>query len=265
MPIDLHAHVSVDVCAQLARAHSAGVDQTVLLSTRVHPEASATLDDLRAELARLTSVTGGSHSPPEDHETAWTELRNAVEAHPRTTFGLVNVPLDLTTTHTEQWVAERLGHPGIVGIGELTPPPGRADLVAPVLALSDDHGGAPVLVHGFAPNTADDLATYAALAARHPRVPVLVGAFGGLHWRSLVELARQRPNLYLDLSSALQVFGVRAAARALPEQCLFGSNTPYGDVVAARATLDAAIDDAAILRNVEDENLQRIMSWKAHR
>jgi hypothetical protein len=42
MPIDLHAHVSVEVPAQLARAHPVGMNQTVPSTTRVHPEASST-------------------------------------------------------------------------------------------------------------------------------------------------------------------------------------------------------------------------------
>jgi uncharacterized protein len=83
-----------------------------------------------------------------------------------------------------------------------------------------------VLTHGFAPNTAQDLATYADLAARYPSVPLIVGAFGGLNCLQLIDLAHERRNLYADLSSALQVFAVRAAAHEIPEQCLFGSNTP---------------------------------------
>ena len=44
-------------------------------------------------------------------------------------------------------------------------------------------------------------------------------------WEGLA-VQSQRRNLYVDLSSALQVFAVRAAAHEIPEQCLFGSNTP---------------------------------------
>jgi uncharacterized protein len=262
MPIDLHAHVSVEVPAQLARARDAGVRRTVLLMTRVHPERASTLEELRGELAKLTTVIGGERSPRQDFDAAWAELRDAVDAHPLETLGFVNVPLGLPTAETGDWLATRLRHARIVGVGELTPPPGRADLIEPVLAVSADLGGVPVLVHGFAPNTAEDIETYAALAARYPRVPLIVGAFGGLHWLSLVDLARERPNLHLDISSALQVFAVRAAVHALPEQCLFGSNTPYGDVVAARATLDAATRDTAVLSNVLADNLQRLIAWK---
>jgi len=77
---------------------------------------------------------------------------------------------------------------------------------------------------------------------------------GGLNCLQLIDLAHERRNLYVDLSSALQVFAVRAAAHEIPEQCLFGSNTPYGDVVAARHTVEAAISDPAVLQQILHNN-----------
>ncbi|MDH6125386.1 putative TIM-barrel fold metal-dependent hydrolase [Kitasatospora sp. GP82] len=209
-----------------------------------------TLDGLRAEFARLGSVIAGEQSPREDYRAAVTELREALDAHPEELVGFASVPLGLDSRATGAWLDEQLSRPGIVGIGELTPAPDRARAIEPALAVSADHGGLPVLVHGFAPNTVGDLRTYAALAARFPQVPVIVGAFGGLNWMELVDLALERPNLYIDLSSALQVFAVRMAARVLPEQCLFGSNTPCGDVLATRVMVDAPqAQDSALDRS----------------
>ncbi|KAA2258049.1 amidohydrolase family protein [Solihabitans fulvus] len=259
MAFDLHAHVTVDVPAQLARARRAGVTRSVLLGTRVHPEAASTLDEVRAEFARLGTVIGGVQAPLADVAGAFAEVRAAVDAHPEEFVGFAGVPLGLGADETSAWLDDCLGQPGIVGIGELTPAPDRAELAEPVLAVSADHGGVPVLVHGFAPNTAADLRTYADLAARYPTVPVVVGAFGGLNWLTLVDLALARPNLHIDLSSAVQVFGVRAAVNALPERCLFGSNTPYGDVVAARSTVEAAVADRAVLDQVLAGNLLRLL------
>ena len=54
-------------------------------------------------------------------------------------------------------------------------------------------------------------------------------------------------NLYLDLSSALQVFLVRSALNEVPDRCLFGPNTPHGDVLAARMTVESATVDAGVL------------------
>lgn len=44
MIIDSHAHVILPVEQQLALMESAGVERTVLFSTRVHPEQAADLE-----------------------------------------------------------------------------------------------------------------------------------------------------------------------------------------------------------------------------
>jgi predicted TIM-barrel fold metal-dependent hydrolase len=263
MAVDLHAHVTVDPAAQLARARLAGVERTVLLTTNAHPEACSTLDELRAEFARISATISGAVPPLDDVRAAMAELRRALDRYPEAAVGFAKVPLGLTQDETAAWLDGYLGTPGIVGIGELTPAPGRADLIEPVLAASADHGGLPVLVHGFAPNTLGDLRSYAELAARHPDVPVVVGAFGGLHAMDLIGLALDRPNLHLDLSSALQVFAVRAAVHALPDRCLFGSNTPYGDVVAARHLVEAAVTDRHLLARVLAENATELLDRAA--
>ncbi|MGV9833230.1 amidohydrolase family protein [Nocardia niigatensis] len=260
MVTDVHAHVTIDTAAQLARATRAEVDRTVLLSTRVHPERARTLDQTRGEFARLTAVIGGADAAEAEVRTAMGEVLRALDAHPGVTVGFASLPSLLPVERLGAWFEPYLSRPDIVGIGEVTPPPGQAARIEPVLAVSADHGGIPVLVHGFAPNTLDDLRAYAALAARYPSVPLIVGALGGFHALELVELALARPNLYIDLSSALQVFAVAAAAREVPDQCLFGSNTPHGDVVAARHTVEAAITDAGVRTLVLEGNFQRMLS-----
>ena len=55
-----------------------------------------------------------------------------------------------------------------------------------------DHGGLPVVVHGFAPTTAHDLAVLAGLARRYPSVPLVISQLGGLNWLTAVELVRDR-------------------------------------------------------------------------
>lgn len=259
MVTDVHAHVTVDTAAQVARARAAGVDRTVLSSTRVHPERARDLVGVRAEFARLTAVVEGAAAAEDEVRAAMGEVLRALDAHPGVTAGFVSMPSLLPVERLGDWFEPYLSRADIVGIGEITPPPGQAARIEPVLAISADRGGVPVLVHGFAPNTLDDLRTYAELAARYPSVPLIVGALGGFHALDLVELAMARPNLYIDLSSALQVFAVAAAAREVPAQCLFGSNTPYGDVVAARHTVEAAIADPAVRTLVLEGNFQRIL------
>jgi len=262
VPIDVHAHVTIDPAGQLARAAAAGVERTVLLSTRVHPEGAETPAQVGAEFARLGAVVSGAANARDEYEIAMEELRRTLDAHPDSTVGFVNVALDQPIAELQASLSRGLAAPQIVGIGELTPAPGAAGRIEPVLQVSADHGGLPVLTHGFAPNTSDDLSVYATLAARYPSVALIVGAFGGLNCLQLIELARDRNNLYLDLSSALQLFAVRAAANEVPEQCLFGSNTPYGDVLASRTTIEAAITDPSIRTQVLHDNAAQLIATR---
>jgi predicted TIM-barrel fold metal-dependent hydrolase len=258
MTTDIHAHVTTDLVAQLERAREAGVDHTVLLSTRQHPEKPQTLEGMRAEWNGLNRVISGAASPDEFFRSATAELLAALDAHPGETLGFANVRLGQDAESAAAWLDPYLSRPDIRGIGELTPAPDKAALIEPVLAVSTDRGGLPVLVHGYAPNTAGDIRAYAGLAARYPGVPLIVGALGGLNWMDLADLAAQRPNLYIDLASATTVFAARIAALTVPKQCLFGSNTPYGDVVATRTVLEVAVTDPAILRQILEDNPARL-------
>ncbi|HEY3505431.1 MAG TPA: amidohydrolase family protein [Actinocatenispora sp.] len=257
MIFDVHAHVMVHGAAQQARERAAGVTRSVLLGTRVHLEAAATLAEVRAEFDRLGEVIGGTAVALDTYHAVQAELRDRLAEQPQRYVGFAGAPIGLPADEQVEVLAAALD--GMVGIGELTPPPDRAELIEPALTVAADHGGLPVLVHGFAPTTARDLATYARLATRYAGVPVIVGAFGGLNWPTLLDLALATPNLYLDLASAIQVFGVRAAVTALPERCLFGSNTPYGDVVAARHTVEAAVTDPAVRALVFGGNLTALI------
>lgn len=80
---------------------------------------------------------------------------------------------------------------------------------------------------------------------------------------ALIDVAQEHPDPDLDLSSALQVFMVGAAAEALPDQCLFGSNPPYDDPVASRATVEAAIADPGIRRQVMGLNAAALLRLRS--
>lgn len=259
MIIDIHAHVTADLESRLAADSRAGIDQTVLLSTRVHPERARTLDEVRTEFAALQQVVSGTAVDPATFRGPAEELRTALDAHPGRVLGMAAAPLSLDERTLIEFVDEQLRHPAMIGIGELTPAPDAGHTIEPMVRLADDHGGIPVLAHGFAPNTADDLRAYAALARRHPRVPIIIGAFGGLNSLLAVDLAKAHPNLHLDVSSALQAFVLRAAAAEIPTQLLFGSNTPYGVPAAALATLRATVEDEPVLTAILQDNPARLL------
>ncbi|GGS78460.1 amidohydrolase family protein [Streptomyces cinerochromogenes] len=240
MIIDAHGHVHDPVGLHLDALDAAGVDRAVLFPTRPHPERAGDLPSLRREFAVLDGALGGRGGTREAFAGALDEVTAAVAAHPERFVGFGSVPLELPAEEVERAVAEDVVGRGLCGIGELTPAPGRAGRLEPVLRAAADHGGLPVVVHGFAPTTAEDLRTLAALSRRHPGVPLIVSQLGGLHWMEAVELVRDTPGMYLELSTAFLVIAVRLAVRELPERTLFGSDAPYGDPVVARVMVERA-------------------------
>jgi len=203
----------------------------VLFMTRPHPERATDREFLRQEMSALDRALSGHGSCGESYRAAWREFDDALAAYPERFIGFGSVPLDLSGEQIAAAVGRDVAGRGLPGIGELTPPPGQAARLGPVLEAAHDHGGLSVVVHGFAPTTAEDLRTFSRLAARHPKVPLIVSQLGGLNWMTAIDLAKDTPNIYLELSTASIVFAVKLAIRELPERTLFGSDAPYGDPV----------------------------------
>jgi uncharacterized protein len=238
MIIDAHSHVHNPVTDHLTLLDSAGVDRAVLFMTRAHPERATDLATLRTEMAVLYGSLDGKVNDADTYRAAWAEMDAALAAWPDRFIGFGSVPLTLPAEEIAAAVDSDIAGRGLPGIGELTPPPGQAARIEPVLQASNDHGGLPVVVHGFAPTTADDLRTLAELAGRYPRVPLIVSQLGGLNWMDAIGLVRDTPSMYLELSTANIVFAVRLAISEIPDRTLFGSDAPYGDPLLARATVE---------------------------
>lgn len=238
MIIDAHSHVHSPVESHIALLDDAGVDRTVLFGTRPHPERATDLASFRREMSVLEETVSGRSSGPDAYQAAWQELDSACAAYPDRFIGFGKVRLDQPAEQIATDVEGEVVGRGFRGIGELTPEPDGAAQIEPVLWAAADHGGLPVVVHGFAPTTAGDLATLAGLARRHPTVPLVISQLGGLNWLTAIELARQTPNLFLDLSTASVIFAVRLAINEVPDRTLFGSDAPYGDPFLARATVE---------------------------
>ncbi|WP_435070610.1 amidohydrolase family protein [Amycolatopsis thermoflava] len=251
MIIDAHSHVHDPVEKHLALLDEAGVDKAILFATRPHPERAATLDELKGEMAVLSQSLAGSG---EGRAAALRELDDAVAAHPDRFVGFGSV--DLMRPGAEVAAAVEEAGRKWRGIGELTPPPGRAGLLEPVLRAAGD---LPVVVHGAAPATAADLATIGALARKYPRTPLVISQLGGEHWIAAIELVRETPNLWLELSTASLVFSVRLAIAEVPDRTLFGSDAPYGDPVPARALVERVTPSETARAAVLGGNAARLL------
>ncbi|WP_431929831.1 amidohydrolase family protein [Amycolatopsis tucumanensis] len=251
MIIDAHSHVHNPVEKHLALLDEAGVDKAILFATRPHPERATTLDELKGEMAVLSQSLAGSGG---GLAAALCELDDAVAAHPDRFVGFGSV--DLTRPGAEVAAAVEEAGRKWRGIGELTPPPGGADLLEPVLRAAGD---LPVVVHGAAPTTAADLATIGALARKYPRTPLVISQLGGRHWIDAIELVRETPNLWLELSTASLVFSVRLAIAEVPDRTLFGSDAPYGDPALARALVERVTPSKTVRAAVLGGNAARLL------
>jgi predicted TIM-barrel fold metal-dependent hydrolase len=236
--IDAHSHVHDPVESHLTALDDAGVDRAVLFGTRAHPERAVDLVSLRREMSALDNALAGGENSIDRYRAAWAELHRTLDAHPSRFIGFGSVPLNLPDQDLAVLIDREVVGRGLRGIGELTPPAGEAARIEPVLAAAHDHGGLPVVVHGFAPTTAEDLRTLSRLAARYPAVPLVVSQLGGMNWMEAIELVRATPSMYLELSTATVIFAVRLAIREIPERTLFGSDAPYGDPVLARTAVE---------------------------
>lgn len=250
MIIDAHSHVHTPVAEHVRLLDEAGIDRTVVFPTRAHPERATDLPGLREELAVLTGALGGTETAQDRFARALAELDDALAAHPDRFVGFGSVRLDLPAKEIEEAVDREIVGRKLRGIGELTPPPDGAGRIEPVLRAALDHGGLPVVVHGHAPTTAGDLRTLAELARRYPRVPLVVSQLGGWHWLDAVELVREHSNMYLELSTPVVAFAVRAAIAEIPERTLFGSDAPYGDPVLARQAVERATKQGEVRERV---------------
>lgn len=260
--IDIHAHVTTNLDQYRRRAEQAGVARPVLLSTLVHPEKGATLAEVRAEFEGLSRLLDGAATAEDAYAVSQAEVQAALDVWPQAVT-MRKIALEWPDEKILATAQEAVRDPRTIGLGELTPAGGQGASIEAVVrasAATSEGQPLPVLTHGFAPNGADDLRSYATIAARYPTVPIIVGAFGGLNSMQAIDLAAHHGNLYLDLSSALQVFLVRAALDVVPDRCLFGSNTPYGDVLAARVTIEAATQDAGVLARALQINAQELFN-----
>ena len=101
---------------------------------------------------------------------------------------------------------------------------------APVFAYSN-RNSLPVLTHTWGNNAVCGPEEVRKVAERHPQAPILMGhsCFGEVD--KAMELAREFPNVYMELTAAYRVSGIieEMVAVAGSEKVLFGSDLPWFD------------------------------------
>nr|WP_320146653.1 amidohydrolase family protein [uncultured Anaeromusa sp.] len=259
MVVDSHAHVMLPQERQQELMVEAGVDRTILFTSRVHPEKSKTLKELEEELKSLYQLLEGQGDSQETRKQSLIELEEVVKKYPDTYWGFGSIPLGLGDAESLRWIEAQIIARGFCGIGELTPGLGQVALLEPIFQASREAGGLPLWVHAFFPLQAQDIRKLLELAAQYQEVPLIVGHLGGVHWLETLQAVKRMPQVHLDLSAAYTTMALLYAMKELPERVLFASDAPYTSPVVARHSLEMLAPSQQVLELALGENICRLL------
>ena len=262
MIIDSHEHVMLPTEKQLKGMDDAGVEKAVLFTTTPHPEKARNLAEFEQEFQKLNTILSGHFTKEErcrSVKQTIAELCGVLKAHPDRFYGFGMVPFSLTNEETAAWVAENIVGNGLKGIGEISPASGTVKLLPPIFKAASEYERLPLWLHTFHPVTREDIMEIAALCGQFPNVPVIFGHMGGVNWLDAIHLAKEHPNIYLDLSAAFTVVAPRFAMEELPERTLFSSDAPYGDPALYRRMVERLSPSKEITERVLGRNIADLL------
>lgn len=243
---------------QLKGMDDAGVEKTVLFTTTPHPEKARNLAEFEQEFQKLNTILSGHFTKEErcrSVKQTIAELCGVLKAHPDRFYGFGMVPFSLTGGETAAWVEENIVGNGLKGIGEISPAGGTVKLLPPIFKAASQYVRLPLWLHTFHPVKREDIMVIAALCGEFPNVPVIFGHMGGVNWLDVIHLAKEHPNIYLDLSAAFTAVAPRFAMEELPERTLFSSDAPYGNPVLSRQTVEHLSPSKEITERVLGGNI----------
>ena len=162
-----------------------------------------------------------------DYRKANQVIADAVKQHPDRFigFGKADPDQDPDWRETLRIAIEDLGLKGVAEIDI----PNRVDKDPATHELLDrcEEYQIPLMFHCEAMESA---VIEIQFAQCHPRTNVILGHMGmAMQWaahRACIRAARELPNLYLEMSTVLTQFTLKEAGEQVPDQLLFGSDTP---------------------------------------
>lgn len=262
MIIDSHAHVMVPTEKQLSLMEQAGVDKIVLFATTPHPEKAADLLTFEKEIRVLTEILAGNRSLDERIESIRQitgELCGVIRQYPQHFLGFGPVPLGLGAQETADWIEDNIIANGLLGVGEFSFASGSVHLLKNVFDALMEIKKLPVWIHTFFPLSLQDLNAIANLAMGYPDIPIILGHMGGSNWLDAIKMAKERTNLYLDLSATFTTIAPWLAIKELPERCLFSSDAPYGNPLLARKMVELVGENRERIEMVLGGNISRLL------
>ncbi len=244
---------------QLEWMDEAGVDKTILFSSTIHPETAPDLNAFEKEMAALDDILAGRKNPTQERLKAIEELTRSIDFNPSRYIGFGSMPMGFGMQESISWIEKHVIANRFHGIGELAPGTGQIAKLESVFAASAALGSLPLWVHSFFPLNFSDIQELLSLSAKYRTVPLILGHMGGIYWRQTLRLAKELPQVYLDLSASFTTLAPMMVARELPRRTLFSSDAPYTSPAAARSLMENAIKDPYIRARVFGENIAELL------
>ncbi|ELP1222598.1 amidohydrolase family protein [Listeria monocytogenes] len=263
MIIDNIQHIMFPIEMQVEKLEKANVDKAILFCTTPHPERVTTYQEFKQEMNMLFDLLAGKGTkiaPLNRMKKNNHEVAQAIQKFPDKFYGFGSVPLDLSLHETTQWIEEQIIHNHFKGIGEFTP--GSDDQIYQleiVFQALEQFPQLPVWVHTFNPVTSKGLKILMDLTKSYPNVPVIFGHMGGYHWMDVIDFVKETPNAYIDLSAAFSTLAVKMALTELPDQCLFGSDAPYGEPFISKELIEFLAPSKETRNKVLGENILNLI------
>lgn len=262
--IDNHSHVTLPLDKHIQLMDEAGIDKTILFSTRVHPEKQNSVEEIKNEMEKLNSILSGNPLAKKRTEKAAQELYDAIQKYPDRFIGFGAVPLDLKPTEMIYYIEEKIIAKGFVGIGEFTMGSGQIFKLETIFFASSKTGNLPLWIHAFNPLTLKDIQEIEVLSQKYPAVPVIIGHMGGSNWLETIDIIKRNPNMYLDTSACFSTLALKIVIEELPDKAVFGVDYPYGDMLLARKTIERVCNDNQILAKVLGGNIVKLLKMSNH-
>lgn len=259
--IDSHIHVMFPVDEQVMLLKEAGVNRAVLFPTVVHPEKAENRTEFINEMEILNSILRGETNPVEARILAINELVSVLDSRRDMYLGFGSVPAGMDYESTSLWIEKYIVNNSLSGIGEISFGAGDAHKTENIYrALSDYNNRYPLWIHSFNPLTLDDIRTITGYSDKYPGVKTILGHGGGSFWLETIELIKDRPEIYFDISASFSILPLKFAVMEFPERILFSSDMPYGNPCLARNSVEYAVKDKAVRSLILGENILKLLN-----
>jgi predicted TIM-barrel fold metal-dependent hydrolase len=261
MIIDGHQHVLTHREYQVQYNKQCGVEKVLLFPTTVHPETAPDTGSFVNEMNKLQKILRGEINPSDARIAAISEMVAAIEQAPDLYTGFAPCPAAMDYTATANWIEQYIIKNKFCGIGELTFGSNNVLSLENIFRyLYDKNLSLPLWIHTFDPLTLNDIQTIIDLAYRYPSVNVILGHGGGRNWIETIGLAKKTKNVYVDISASYNVFSIKYSAHELPDQCIFGSDLPYGDPLTDIFRIEHLIKDRSIRENILGNTIRHLLN-----